>query len=246
MLEGKTAFVTGANGGIGREIVKCLCSEHCNVIAQLRCENEDFNLFAQELMKKYPVTVNNIYFNLSDENQIKEGLRQIVKNKINIDVLVNNAGVAHGSLMQMASMSEIHDVFNVNYFAPLQIMQTISRIMAKNKSGSIINISSIAGIDLESGNCAYGASKAALIALTKTTSKELARYNIRVNAIAPGATDTRMVRKMETKAADKMISDSAYGRLATPKEIADVVMFLASDKSAFITGQTIRVDGGGN
>lgn len=244
-LKGKTVFITGANGGIGRELVERFASEGCNIIAHLRCENEDFLAFVNIIRLKYNIDVTICYFDLADEMAIKNGLQIFLKEKTVIDVLINNAGVAHGGLLQMSSIADIKSVFNINYFAPLQIMQVISRLMSRQKSGSIINISSIAGIDLEAGNCAYGASKASLIALTKTASKELARYGIRVNAIAPGATDTAMVRKMDAKAEEKMISDSSFGRLAEPKEIADVAFFLASDESSFVNGQVIRVDGGG-
>lgn len=177
-LEGKTVFITGANGGIGRALVERFASERCIIIAQMRSEKDDFKLYSENIMKKYGITIIPCYFDLSDEESIKLGMQPFLKEKTKIDILVNNAGIAHGGLIQMTSISAVKSVFDVNYFAPLQIMQVVSRLMGRQKSGAIINISSIAGIDLEAGNCAYGASKAALIALTKTASKELAMYGI--------------------------------------------------------------------
>lgn len=244
-LERKTVFITGANGGIGRALVESFASKGYIIIAQMRTEKKEFITYANSIKEKYNVSIILCYFDLSDENSIKEGMQIFLKRKTKIDILINNAGIAHGGLIQMTSISTVKSVFDVNFFAPLQIIQVVSRLMSRQRKGSIINISSIAGIDLEAGNCAYGASKAALIALTKTASKELAMYGIRVNAIAPGATDTDMVRKMDSKAEQKMITDSAFGRLAQPEEIAEVAVFLASEDSSFINGQIIRVDGGG-
>jgi 3-oxoacyl-[acyl-carrier protein] reductase len=159
-------------------------------------------------------------------------------------VLVNNAGVAHGGLFQMTSMDTIRQVFEVNFFSVLQLTQSVVRLMQKKKSGSIINMASVAGIDLQSGNIAYGVSKAALIAATKTLAAELGSSGIRVNAIAPGLTDTDMADSMEKEARQNMIAKTSLKRLALPTEIANVAVFLASDMSSFITGSVLCADGG--
>jgi 3-oxoacyl-[acyl-carrier protein] reductase len=161
-----------------------------------------------------------------------------------IDVLVNNAGVAHGGLFQMTPMAKVREVFDVNLFAPLALSQAVIGPMRKRGGGSIINIASIAGLDLHAGNVAYGTSKAALIAATRTLAAELGALNIRVNAIAPGLTDTDMAGQMEKKAGTDMVERTAFKRMAKPTEIADTAVFLASDMASFITGQVLRVDGG--
>ena len=175
---------------------------------------------------------------------VQNELQRLFKEHKRIDVLVNNAGVAHGGLFQMTPVSDIKRVFEINYFSVIQITQLVSRIMLRKGNGVIVNLASVAGIDLEAGNCAYGASKAALIAFTKTAAKELAKQGIRINAVAPGLTDTRMATQMEKDAGEDMINASAMKRLGRPEEIANAIFFLASDDASFITGQVLRVDGG--
>ena len=181
---------------------------------------------------------------MTDYEAMKTAVRNLFKQKINIDVLINNSGVAHGGLFQMTPVSKIKEVFEINLFSHMELTQLILRTMTRAKNGNIVNIASIAGLDLAQGNCAYGVSKAALAAWTKTLASECIKYNIRVNAVAPGLTNTNMAELMEEKAKEEMVSASAMNRLAKPEEIANAVLFLASEKSSFINGQIIRVDGG--
>lgn len=244
-LDDKVVLITGANGGIGRSLVRKFAMNGCNILAQLRKPNEEFLEFANEIEETTGSSISCIYCDLLDENQIKDAIQnEIVRKKVKVDILVNNAGVAHGGLLQMTPIKTIKEVFEINYFATVLFTQIISRIMSRNGGGVIINLASVAGIDCEEGNCAYGASKAAIIAFTKTASKELIKNNIRVNAVAPGLTDTRMAQQMDKKAAVEMTEKSAMKRLGSPSEIADVVMYLASEEASFINGQVIRVDGG--
>ena len=185
-----------------------------------------------------------VYFDLSDEASIKEGMKFILKEKKPIDILVNNAGMAHGALLQMTSMPVLKDVFQVNFFSQILITQAISRVMMRQRSGSIINISSVAGLDGNQGYTAYGSSKAALALATRTIAKELAPYNIRVNAVAPGLVETHMMDLMEKNAKESMIGTAAMNRPGRPEEIAQMILFLADEKSSFVTGQILRVDGG--
>jgi len=240
----RNVLITGANGGIGRSLIIKFASKGFDIIAHMRSEKSEFFKFAEEITKKYGVSIQTVYFDLSDEDSVKSGIKELVSSKVKISVLINNAGIEHGGLLQMTSMKEIRKVFEINLFSAVQITQLVSRLMARNGGGSIVNIASIAGLDLGAGNVAYGTSKAALIAFTKTAAKELASQNIRVNAVAPGLTDTRMATMMESKAGEDMVSGTAFKRLARPEEIADTVYYLSSDKASFVTGQVLRVDGG--
>lgn len=244
MILNKNVLITGTNRGIGLALVKAFANEGANVLAHARKKTPEFVEEMNELSKKYNVKIEPVYFELTDSNAMKETIKLIVKSKTKIDILVNNAGIAHGGLFQMTSINNIREIFDVNFFSVVELTQLVARIMTRQKSGNIINISSISGIDLKAGNCAYGTSKAALIALTKTLSAELAPQGIRVNVIAPGLTSTNMARLMENKAGEEMTRETALDRLARPEEIAQVATFLASEKSSFITGQVIRVDGG--
>ena len=244
LLENKTALITGSNRGIGKIIVETFALNGASIWACARKETPEFKEFISMVSSKYNVQVSALYFDLTNETEIKDTLKILISEKSRIDILVNNAGVAHGALLQMTTMKTLKEVFEINFFSQLFIIQYISKLMMKQKSGIIINMASIAGMDGYPGYSAYGSSKAALIYATKTLAKELAPYNIRINAIAPGLTETDMALQMERKAKDTMLNDSAMQRLAKPIEIANTALFLASDLSNFINGQIIRVDGG--
>jgi Dehydrogenases with different specificities (related to short-chain alcohol dehydrogenases) len=175
---------------------------------------------------------------------VKEGIKAIKSLKIPIDILVNNAGMGHLALLAFTKISDIHNVFQVNYFSQMMVTQGLLGLLSKSKNGSIINIASIAGIDGEIGNSVYGATKASMILFTKVLSKEVANSNVRVNAIAPGLTETDFSIGMGEKATQFMEQKSLMHRLAKPDEVANVALFLASDDASFITGQVVRVDGG--
>ncbi len=243
-LEDKNIMITGAKSGIGLAAVTKLAENGANIWACMRQENPQ----AQEIFKKleasHQVAVKPIYFDVTSESQIKEALVAVMKEKKTIDGLVNAAGIAHGGLFQMTPVSKIREVFDVNFFSALEITQRVIRAMVKQKSGSIVNLASISGLDLKAGNCAYGVSKAALSAWTCTLAAEVGSLGIRVNAVAPGLINTRMAQQMEAKAGEEMRKNSAMERLGTAEEVADVIAFLISDRSSFINGQTIRVDGG--
>ena len=184
------------------------------------------------------------FFDLSEEEAIKEGIKSIITEKKPIDIVVNNAGVAYGGLLQMTTMETLKDVYQVNYFAPVQITQMVSRVMMKQRSGSIINVASVGGIEAEPGYLAYGSSKASLIWTTRMLANELGDYGIRVNAVAPGTTDTKMGHFKNEEALQNVLGRTSLGRMAKPEEIAEGVWFLASDASAYITGDVLKIDGG--
>ena len=243
-FENKVVCITGADGGIGREITKKFAKGGAKLILTSISESDSFNAFILELKNDYQVEVFPFYFDLSDEDAIKIGLKEIKALKLKINVLINNAGMPHLAILPFTKMADVRKVFQVNYFAQMQITQGLLGIIAKDGESSIINAASIAGIDGEMGNCVYGATKASMILLTKVLSKELATSKIRVNAVAPGLTQTKFADAMGDKAKFSMEELSVMHRLATPEEIANVYYFLASEEAAFINGQVIRVDGG--
>ena len=248
LLKNKTAFITGSNRGIGYSILKKFAKEGANIIAHSRKENNSFSKKIIDIKKKYNINIINVYFDLNDSNSIKNSILNILKKKEPIDILVNSAGVIHSSLFQMTKISDIKKVYDINFFSMLEITQIISKYMIRYKRGSIINISSVAGIDLSSGNCAYGTSKASIIAFSKVLSDELKKFNIRVNTIAPSLTDTDMGNSFEAEKERNCLNSSKdpFKRLLKPYEIADLATYLGSDKSSFINRQIIRIDGGNN
>ena len=243
-ISGKNAIITGTSRGIGKEIMRMFAENGVNIWACARTKNEDFEKELKELSERFNVWIEPVYFDLQDEQSIKTGIQSILKEKKNIDILVNNAGISFGGMLAMTPMSSLKDVFQVNYFSAVQIMQLVSRQMMKQRSGSIINMSSVGGIETAPGYLAYGSSKAALIYATKSVSKELGEYGIRVNAIAPGLTETDMGNFKSPEEIQKVLDRCSLHRKADPAEIARCALFLASEDSSFITGQVIVADGG--
>lgn len=243
-LEGKTAVITGANRGIGRAIVEKFAKCGCYIWACARKHNDDFEKDMKDLEERYENQIVPVYFDLSKEEEIKSGIKSIVSAKKPIDILVNNAGMAHGALFGMTSMNELKEVFEVNYFSQIYLMQLVSRYMMRAKSGSIVNMVSVGGIETNPGYLAYGSSKAALIWATKTISKELGGYGIRVNGVAPGLTKTEMGNYKSEDELQKIVDRTSLKRMAEPEEIAEAVLYLAGDKSKFVTGHILTIDGG--
>lgn len=243
-FENKVVMITGADGGIGREITKKFAAEGATLILTSIADTPAFTDFVNGLKNEYNVEVYPFFFDLSDEEAIKEGLKAVKMLKLKINVLINNAGMPHLAILPFTKMSDVKKVFQVNYFAQLQITQSLLGSIVKDGSGVILNAASIAGIDGDVGNAVYGATKASMILLTKVLSKELATSKIRVNAVAPGLTSTPFADAMGDKAKASMEQISSMGRMATPSEIANTYFFLASEEASFINGQVIRVDGG--
>ena len=245
LLENKYAIVTGARRGMGRAIVERFAENGSNVWAWARKPDSEFETDMAALAEKHNVRISPVYADLSDEAAIKEAVKIIGKEKLPIDILVNNAGITFNALFQMTSMEKLREQFQVNYFSQFLLMQLVVRFMSRSGGGSVINTASSAAIDANSGRSAYGSAKAALICTTKAAAEELGAQNIRVNAIAPGITDTAMVgESMSEKVIEDTISDTMLGKMGKPENIADVALFLASDLSSYITGQVLRVDGG--
>lgn len=245
LLQNKNVIITGTNRGIGRAMVQAFAENGSNIWACARKETPEFVADMKNIEKETGVWIKPLYFDLSDEQQIKDAIKLIIKEKLPVDALVNNAGVTYNALFQMTSMERMREVFDINFFSMFLFTQYVVRLMVKNKSGSIINIASSAAIDANSGRSAYGSSKAAVICTTKAIAEELGSNGIRANAIAPGITDTDMVgQSMTNEVIEGTVLRNAIKRMGKPSEIANVAVFLASDKSSYITGQVFRVDGG--
>lgn len=243
-LEGKNILITGAGGGIGNAALEKLASNGGNIWACSHKKSDEFENKILELAEKNHVWIKPVYFDLKDEQAVKEQIASIAKEKLPIDVLINNAGMAHGGVLQMTSMETLKEVFQINFFSQIYITQLVSRLMMRRKRGVIINMASVGGIEAAEGYIAYGSSKAALIYATKALSKELGNMGIRVNAIAPGLVNTRMGHYKSDKEIERVLERTVLNRMAEPEEIAEAMVYLASDKAAFITGQVLVIDGG--
>lgn len=244
MLKGKNVILTGCNRGIGLSILTLLVKNGANVWACCRTISPEFLTYIESLISDSNVWIEPVTIDLSHEDSIDAAMQAIVDQKKTVDVLINNAGVTATALLQQTTLTEIRKVFDVNYFASLCIIKRISKVMIRQKHGSIVNMASVAGIEHQPGRIAYGSSKAALIWMTQALAKELGAFNIRVNAVAPGAVDTSMIAGYPDEKIEKIVSETSLRRLGSPEEIAEAVLFLCSEHSSFVTGQVVKVDGG--
>lgn len=243
-LEGKNALITGCNRGIGKAIMERFMAEGANIVACTRQVSPELKEYYQHKEKEHGVEIRALSMDLMDEDNIKTAMKELYSWKLAIDILVNNAGIASFTGLMRLKSIEVKRIFQVNYFSSLLVIQYIIKLMLRSKGATIINMASTAGLDGTAGNCAYGASKAAVALMTKSLSKELAVANIRVNAIAPGYIETDMQMDISSEFSHDVLNDAAIKRMGLPEEVANVALFLASDDSSYITGQVIRVDGG--
>lgn len=244
MMKGKNIIITGSNRGIGRKLVEVFAQEGSNVWACMRKSDEEYLNWISQLANGNKVWIKPVYFDMSDEYSICDGIKEIIDDNTHIDVLINNAGVSTVGLLNQSKIEDIKVLFNVNYFSTLSIIQKVSRKMSRQKCGVIINMGSIAGLESQPGKIAYGTSKAAIHLMTRCLAKELGPLGIRVNAIAPGPIETEMIHQYSNEKLKQLSMESSLRRLGYAEEIAQVALFIASDKASYINGEIIKVDGG--
>lgn len=233
LLEKKVVIITGAGRGIGKVIAEQFIADGAIV-------------YANDLKESEIEGTKSICFDVTDSNALKAGLMQVYKVEGRIDCVVNNAAIIQNQKLGMVTKSLLEKMYSVNVFAVIDMIQLVSRLMARNGGGSIVNIASITGVVGSPGQVAYSSTKGAVIALTKSAAKELSPMQIRVNAVAPGIIKTERFEELYETSGDKIdqrISRIALGRLGTPQDVANAVAFLASDRASYISGQILGVDG---
>lgn len=243
MLEGKTAVVTGASRGIGRAIAMELAEQGAEVIINYNGSRESARKVKQEIESKGK-RAEAVQCNVADYDQCSEFISNVIKSCGKIDILVNNAGITRDGLLMKMPEQDFDDVLAVNLKGTFNTMRAVARQMIKQRSGRIINMSSVVGICGNAGQANYAASKAGIIGMTKSAAKELASRGITVNAVAPGFVETEMTAVLSDKVKEDAVRQIPLGRFGKPEDIAGTVAFLASEAAGYITGQVIQVDGG--
>ena len=245
LLEGKTAIITGAARGIGKAVAIRFAQEGCNIAFTDLVIDENAQTTEAEIAA-YGVKVKGYASNASQFEDTHTVVNQIVNDFGKIDILVNNAGITRDGLMMRMSEQQWDMVINVNMKSAFNFIHALTPVMMKQKTGSIINMSSVVGVHGNAGQANYSASKAGMIGLAKSISRELGSRGIRANAIAPGFIITEMTHQLSEEVREEWTKQIPLKRSGTPEDVANAALFLASDLSTYITGQVIQVDGGMN
>ena len=243
MLTGKVCIVTGGRRGIGKAISQVF-AENGAVVYAIAAHEGSVEEWSEEFNKGVKGEVRSLYFDISDERAARDGVMRIKRACGHIDGLVNNAGVEFNELIGMISRDNMERMFAVNVYGTINMLQMVSRIMGRQENGgSIVNIASMTALRGNKGQLVYSATKGAVISLTKSAAKELAEKKIRVNAIAPGLTNTDMMKQADPEKLQNRINNICMGRLAEPEDIAKACLFMISELSAYVSGQILAVDG---
>ena len=243
MLKGKNVIVTGATRGIGREIALTLAQNGANIAINYRNLNSEVENLLNEI-KSFGVDAFAIKCDVSIADEVDKFIKEVKAHYNTIDVLVNNAGITKDGLILRMKEEDFDDVLDVNLKGTFNTTKSVSSIMVRQKYGKIINISSVVGIAGNAGQCNYAASKAGVIGFSKSVARELSSRNITVNVVAPGYINTDMTKNLPDKVKEEIIKSIPMKKIGDPKEVANLVLFLSSNLSDYITGQVINVDGG--
>ena len=243
MEERKTVFVTGASRGIGKEVALKYAENGYNVVINYASDKTDVESLKKEFEEKNVETIIE-KADVTNSNQIEELVKKAIEKFGKIDVLVNNAGITKDNLLMRMSEEEFDKVIEVNLKGTYIVTKAVTKYMMKKRSGSIINLSSVVGVAGNAGQTNYSASKAGIIGFTKSVAKELASRNIRANAVAPGFIETDMTAVLPDTVKENIHNQIPLKRMGTAKEVANLIYFLGSEESSYITGQVINIDGG--
>jgi 3-oxoacyl-[acyl-carrier protein] reductase len=243
LISGKIALITGASRGIGKAIALKYAQQGANVAFSDLMYDEKAKDLEDEL-KKFGIKAKAYPSDASSSTDSEKLIKDIVNDFGTIDILVNNAGITRDNLLMRMTENDWDAVIKVNLKSVFNLTKSVQRTMLKQRSGAIINISSIVGVQGNAGQANYSASKAGIIGFTKSIARELGSRNIRCNAIAPGFISTEMTDKLPEEAKQEWIKTIPIRRIGTPEDIANVALFLASDLSSYVTGQVIHVCGG--
>lgn len=239
----KVALITGGTRGIGKEIAYTLAEENYDIIINYRTENEELMKLKKEIEQKR-VRCLLLKGDVSNFEDCKKLVEEAINRMNHIDVLVNNAGITKDMLLMRMKPEDFNEVINVNLIGTFNMTKNVINYMMKERKGRIINVSSVVGISGNAGQTNYAASKAGIIGFTKSLAKEVASRNILVNVIAPGFIQTDMTNILKENVKDEIAKTIPLKRMGTAKDVANVVKFLVSEDSSYITGQVIQVDGG--
>jgi len=244
MLKGKTSLITGASLGIGKGIAETFAKNGANIAFTFASSVEKARAFEQELTDKYGVKAKGYQSDASNFNAAHELVDLIIADFGTIDILINNAGITKDNLLMRMTEEQWDDVINTNLKSAFNLTKACLKTFLKNRAGSIINMTSVVGVNGNAGQSNYSASKAGMIGFTKSMAKELGSRNVRCNAIAPGFIETEMTATLNEEIKKQWIDTIPLKRGGSTEDVANVCLFLASDMSAYITGQTISVCGG--
>lgn len=239
----KVAFITGGTRGIGRQIAITLANSGYDIAVNYRTENEDLAITKTEI-EKCNVKCLPVQGDVSSLEDSENMTKQVIEQLGRIDVLVNNAGITKDTLLMRMKKEDFEDVLQVNLVGTFNVTKSVIPYMMKQKEGRIINLSSVVGISGNAGQANYAASKAGIIGFTKSLAKEMGSRNILVNAVAPGFIETQMTDVLKDEIKEEIKKTIPLKRMGTVEDVANVVKFLASEESSYITGQVIQVDGG--
>ena len=243
MLKGKVALITGAARGIGKEIALTLAKEGAEVIVNYNGSKERAEAVVKEI-EDMGGSARAYKCNVADEKESEQMVQDVLAEYGKVDILVNNAGITRDNLIMRMKEEDYDAVLNTNLKGAFHMIRHLSRSFIKQRSGKIINISSVSGVMGNAGQANYAASKAGLIGLTKSVARELAGRNICVNAVAPGFIATEMTEVLSESVQDNLKKMIPLGKMGSPKDVANMVLFLAGENSDYITGQVFHVDGG--